>query len=215
MVVLDGTTVITALPSMQRDLGLSTTAVQWVVTIYGLTYGGLMLLGGRLSDVLGNRPMFGAGTLIFTAASLLCGLASSGNALITGRFLQGLGAALVTPSALSILLNTFRDSAARNKALGVWSAVASIGGIAGFLDRRPTDRRTGMAVDLLHEPTYGCRYPGSDSGVGEEQSRPQQKTCLHRCVGNHQHYRILSGFYLCSLGGAQCRVDRRPNTSSY
>ena len=133
MVVLDATIVNVALPSIQSDLHFSASSLQWVVNAYTLVFGGFLLLGGRAADLLGRRRLFLAGVILFAAASLLCGLATSSGWLIGARALQGLGAALVSPAALSIVLNTFADGPARTKALSVWAAIAVGGGAVGLL----------------------------------------------------------------------------------
>jgi EmrB/QacA subfamily drug resistance transporter len=133
MVVLDATIVLVALPSIQADLGFSEQGLQWVLSAYALTFGGLLLLGGRAADLLGRRRLFMTGVLLFTAASLMCGLAWSPAALITARVLQGVGAAIMTPTALSIIATTFPDGAERNKAFGIWGALGGIGATAAWL----------------------------------------------------------------------------------
>jgi EmrB/QacA subfamily drug resistance transporter len=132
MVVLDITVVNVALPSIGDDLGIRGEDLQWVVTIYVLLTGGLLLLGGRLADVLARRAVFLAGLSLFTAASLLSGLADSGGALIASRAAQGVGAALLTPAALSIV-TSFYTGAQRAKALGAWSAIGSAGAAVGVV----------------------------------------------------------------------------------
>ena len=122
-----------ALPTIQVDLNFSQKNLQWVVSAYALTFGGLLLLGGRTADLLGRRRVFLAGVGIFVAASLLAGLAWSDTALILARALQGVGAAIMTPAALSILMTSFKEGAERNKALGIWGAVGGSGGTAGVL----------------------------------------------------------------------------------
>jgi EmrB/QacA subfamily drug resistance transporter len=133
MVLLDGTIVLVALPSIGADLGFSEQALQWVLSAYALTFGGLLLLGGRAADLLGRRRLFMTGVLCFTAASLGCGLAWSPAALLAARVVQGLGAAIMTPTALSIIATTFPDGAERNKALGIWGALGGIGATAAWL----------------------------------------------------------------------------------
>jgi EmrB/QacA subfamily drug resistance transporter len=129
MVILDATIVNVALPSIQKDLNLSEGNLQWIVNAYTLVFGGFLLLGGRAGDLLGRKRLFLIGLVIFTGASLLDGLASSEGVLIGARSLQGLGAALISPAALSIIATTFKEGAERAKALGVWAAIA-IGGSA-------------------------------------------------------------------------------------
>ena len=142
MVVLDVAIVNVALPSIQLDLGFSQENLQWVISAYALVFGGFLLLGGRLADILGRRRIFMAGLIIFSLGSLLCGLAWSDEALIAARALQGLGAAAITPSALSILTTTFAEGRERNIALGAWGAVGGFGAAAGVL-------LGGILTDLL------------------------------------------------------------------
>jgi len=133
MVVLDVAIVNVALPSIKTDLGFSQESLQWVITAYSIMFGGVLLLGGRLSDLLGRRRLFMIGLALFTVSSLLDGLAWSEGSLIAFRSLQGLGAALLSPAALSILTTTFREGRERNLALGVWGAASGSGGAAGVL----------------------------------------------------------------------------------
>jgi EmrB/QacA subfamily drug resistance transporter len=133
MVVLDIAIVNVALPSIQTDLGFSQGNLQWVVSAYALFFGGFLLLGGRVADLIGRRRVFVGGLVVFTAASLLSGLAWSEGALIAARALQGLGAAMITPAALSILTTTFAEGKERNAALGGWGAVGAFGAVAGVL----------------------------------------------------------------------------------
>jgi EmrB/QacA subfamily drug resistance transporter len=133
MVVLDATIVNVALPSIQRGLHFSPTSLQWIVNAYTLMFGGFLLLGGRASDLLGRQRLFIAGVIVFTLASLVNGVATSANVLIAGRAFQGLGGALVSPAALSIVTTTFAEGRERTKALGVWSAIAAGGAAAGLV----------------------------------------------------------------------------------
>ncbi|MDP9347232.1 MAG: MFS transporter, partial [Actinomycetota bacterium] len=133
VIILDASIVNVALPSIGRALDFAQDDLAWVVNAYTLTFGGFLLLGGRLADLLGRRRLFIIGLIVFSLASLLGGLAQSDLWLIAARALQGLGAALVSPAALSIVTNTFAEGAERNKALGVWGAVAGSGGAAGVL----------------------------------------------------------------------------------
>ena len=133
MVVLDVAIVNVALPSIKLDLGLSQEDLQWVISAYALVFGGFLLLGGRAADLLGRRRLFLAGLTLFTLSSLLAGFAWSEASLIGARGLQGLGAAVITPAALSILSTTFVEGRERNIALGVWSAVGGFGAAAGLL----------------------------------------------------------------------------------
>jgi EmrB/QacA subfamily drug resistance transporter len=133
IVVLDASIVNVALPSIGEALNFSQDNLAWVVNAYVLTFGGFLLLGGRLADLLGRRRVFIAGLLIVAVASLAAGFADNEGQLIAARAAQGLGAAIISPAALSIVTNTFRDGAERNKALGAWGAVAGAGGAAGVL----------------------------------------------------------------------------------
>src|SRR5918912_3390938 len=133
MVVLDVAIVNVALPSIKTDLHFSQESLQWVITAYSIFFGGVLLLGGRLADLLGRRRLFVAGLLLFTVSSLLDGLAWSEGSLIAFRSLQGLGGALLSPAALSILTTTFREGRERNLALGIWGAASGSGGAAGVL----------------------------------------------------------------------------------
>ena len=133
MVVLDATITNVALPSIQADLHMTESNLQWVVNAYALLFGGFLLLGGRAGDLIGRKRIFLAGVALFTVASLLCGLAQSEAWLIVARGIQGLGAALVSPAALSIVTTTFREGAERTKAMSVWAAIAVGGGAVGLV----------------------------------------------------------------------------------
>jgi MFS family permease len=150
MTIIDLTIVNVALPTIGRDLHFSETSLQWVMTAYALTFGGFMLLGGRAADLLGRRRIFMAGLALFTAASLGAALSTGEVSLIAARAVQGLGAAIMLPAALSIVMNMFDEGAERNKALGIWGGLgaggATVGVIAGASDPL---RRVG--VHLLSE----------------------------------------------------------------
>src|SRR3984957_20469523 len=133
MVVLDNTIVNVGVPAVQRGLPFPPANLQWVINAYTLIFGGFLLLGGRAADLLGRRRLFVAGVIPFSAASLLDGLAQRSTMLIVGRGMQGLGGALVSPAALSIIMTTFQDNAERTRALGVWSAIAAGGAAFGLL----------------------------------------------------------------------------------
>jgi EmrB/QacA subfamily drug resistance transporter len=133
MVILDGAIVLVALPSIGAELGFSEQGLQWVLSAYALTFAGLLLLGGRAADLLGRRRVFMVGVLFFTLASLVCGLAWSPGALISARAFQGVGAAIMTPTALSIISTTFEEGPERNKALGIWSMNGAFGATAAWL----------------------------------------------------------------------------------
>jgi EmrB/QacA subfamily drug resistance transporter len=133
MVVLDISIVNVALPTIAQALKFSTENLQWVTTAYAITFGGLLLLGGRAADLLGRKRLFLIGLAVFSAASLACGLANSSSFLIAARAVQGIGAAIISPAALSILVTTFAEGPERNRALGIWGGIAGFGGVAGVL----------------------------------------------------------------------------------
>src|SRR5213080_159335 len=133
MTILDVAIVNVAIPSIQRDLHIGESTVQWVLTAYAITFGGFLLLGGRMADLLGRRLIFIVGLILFTVASLTCGLSTSAGILIAARAVQGIGAAIISPAALSIVSTSFAEGADRNKALGIWGALGGTGAAAGVL----------------------------------------------------------------------------------
>src|SRR3982751_1927033 len=133
MTILDVSIVNVALPSIGKDLNFSQEDLQWVITAYAIAFGGFLLLGGRAADLLGRRRVFIAGVTVFTLASLVCGLAWSEGVLIAARGVQGLGAAIISPAALSIITTTFEEGPERNKALGIWGAIGGSGAAVGVL----------------------------------------------------------------------------------
>ena len=133
MTVLDVSIVNVALPSIGKALHFSESNLQWVITAYAITFGGFLLLGGRAADLLGRRRVFYVGVMVFTLASFLCGLAWSEGVLIGARAVQGLGAAIISPAALSIITTTFDEGPERNKALGIWGAIGGSGAAVGVL----------------------------------------------------------------------------------
>ena len=137
MVILDANIVIVALPSIERALSFSEQGLQWVISAYAVTFAGLLLLGGRAADLLGRRRMFMAGLLLFTLASLVCGLAWSPGALVGARAVQGIGAAIMTPTALAIIASTFEEGPERNKAFAIWGMLGAFGATAGYLIAGP------------------------------------------------------------------------------
>ena len=171
MVILDIAIVNVALPSIQVDLGFSQENLQWVISAYALVFGGFLLLGGRLADLLGRRRVFMLGLVIFTVGSLLCGLAWSEGSLIAARALQGLGAAIVSPAALSILTTTFREGRERNIALGAWGAV---GGVRRRR-RRPVRRHPGRV------PLAGSGSSSSTCPSGSP-PWPSRRSCSRRAA---------------------------------
>jgi EmrB/QacA subfamily drug resistance transporter len=143
MVVLDSTIVYVALPSIDDALGFSGGGLQWVMSAYLLTFGGLLLLGGRSADLLGRRRMFMLGVALFASASLLCGLAWSDQILIAARVLQGVAAAIMAPTALSLLMTVFDEGPERNKALGIWGGIGGVGATSGVLIGGPVTEGLG------------------------------------------------------------------------
>jgi EmrB/QacA subfamily drug resistance transporter len=133
MTILDVSIVNVALPSIKTSLDVSDASLQWVLIAYAITFGGFLLLGGRLADLLGRRRIFMVGVALFSVASLACGLAGSIGVLVAARAVQGIGAALVSPATLSIITTTFEEGAERNKALGIWGAMGGSGAAAGVL----------------------------------------------------------------------------------
>jgi EmrB/QacA subfamily drug resistance transporter len=133
MTILDVSIVNVALPSIGRSLHFTRENLQWVITAYAIAFGGFLLLGGRAADLLGRRRVFFAGVVLFTIASLVCGLAQSEGMLIASRAVQGLGGAIISPAALSIVMTSFEEGAERNKALGIWGALGGSGAAVGVL----------------------------------------------------------------------------------
>src|SRR5881409_1024474 len=133
MTILDVSIVNVALPSIGRSLHFTRENLQWVITAYAIAFGGFLLLGGRAADLLGRRRVFFVGVVVFTIASLACGLAQSEGMLIVSRAVQGLGGAIITPAALSIVMTSFEEGAERNKALGIWGALGGSGAAVGVL----------------------------------------------------------------------------------
>lgn len=153
MVILDAQIVTVAVPSIERDLGLSAADVQWILSGYSLAFGGLLLLGGRTADLFGRRRIFMLGVGLFVVSSLVCGLAWSPTALVVARAVQGISAALMAPAAMAILITTFTKDSERNKALGAAGAVAGLGGCAGSFAGGPLTQWLGWEwIFLLNVP---------------------------------------------------------------
>jgi MFS family permease len=151
MLVLDVTVVNVALPSIQANVGMAIGDLHWVVTAYTLAFGGLLVLGGRAADLLGRRRVFLAGLGVFTTASLAAALAASPGALIAARALQGVGAAMLSPAALSLTTAVFPEGPQRHRALAAWTAVAASGGAVGVLVGGAPHRDLGLGGDLPHQ----------------------------------------------------------------
>lgn len=170
MVVLDFSIVNVALASIERELGFAPASLQWVVTGYAVTFGGLLVLGGRAADLYGRRRIFLAGLLVFTVASLAGGLAAGPALLVAARLVQGAGAAMVAPAALSLVATTFPEGPARNRALGAYGAVSSLGFVAGqVLGGILVQFTSWRAVFLPQRPP---RRQGLPSGSGPWQPVP-------------------------------------------
>ena len=152
MIILDGTIVNVALPSIQSDLNFSQTDLAWVVNAYLIPFGGLLLLSGRLGDLIGRKRLFTSGLVLFVAASALCGLASSQEMLVGARFLQGVGGALTSAVILGMIVTMFPGAREQAKAIGVYSFVAAAGASHRPAARRRADRGDQLALDLLREP---------------------------------------------------------------
>ena len=150
MIMLDNTVVNVALPSIREDLGISISELEWVVNAYALTFGVLLLSGGKLADLFGRRRIFIAGLVIFTAASLWCGLAGDAGSLIAARTVQGVGAALMNPATLSIITATFPPRQ-RGTAIGIWAGVSALALAIGPLRRRAADPARQLELDLLRQ----------------------------------------------------------------
>ena len=152
MIILDETIVNVALPSIQDDLGFSQSSLAWVVNAYLIAFGGLLLLAGRLGDLIGRKRVFMAGLAVFTRASLLCGLAQSQEMLIGARFLQGVGGAMTSAVILGMIVTMFPEPREQAKAIGVYSFVASAGASIGLLAGGVLTEAHQLALDLLRQP---------------------------------------------------------------
>ena len=188
MLVLDELIVNTALPHIQRALHFSGTGLEWVVTGYAVTFGGLLLLGGRAGDILGRRRMFVAGIGLFTFASLAAGLATQPWLLIAARMLQGTGAAVAAPAALSLIAVTFPEGRLRTRALGVYAAMTGMGGGDRRDRRRPAHHVRVLALGVLRQragrPAARGRRPVRDPGVAA------LPPALGPARGGHRHGRV-------------------------
>jgi EmrB/QacA subfamily drug resistance transporter len=176
MVILDSAIVVVALPSIDADLAFSAGDLQWVLSAYLLSFGGLLLLGGRAADLLGRRRMFIAGTALFALASLGAGLAGTSGALLTARAVQGVAAAIMTPTALSIVMTTFPEGAERNKALGIWGSTGAIGGTAAWLVGGPiTDGLGWEWIFFINVPVAGVVAALSPALLSESRGAAAQR----------------------------------------
>ena len=210
MTAVDLMIVNVALPTIGVKLHFAESDLQWVVTAYALTFGGFLLLGGRAADLLGRRRMFMTGLALFTAASLACALATSGTFLIIMRGVQGLGAAMVLPAALSIVMNMFREGAERNKALGLWGAIGASGATVGVLAGGALTRYAGWPyIFYLNVAVGGAALLLTRRVVPE--SRLRRRTPPLRPARRHHRDRRPGDAGLRDLAGAGRRVDSRPD----
>ena len=180
MVILDVAIVNVALPSIKSDLGFSQASLQWVISAYAIFFGGALLLGGRLADLLGRRRLFVAGLAVFAASSLLCGLAWSEASLIAFRALQGLGGALLAPAALSLLMTTFAEGRERNVALGIYGAASGSGAAAGvLLGGVLTSYLSWSWIFFINVPV-GARRDRARAGAAAREPRRARASALRR-----------------------------------
>ncbi len=187
MIVLDATIVNVALPHIQRALGFSGSGLEWIVTAYSLAFGGLLLLGGRLGDILGRRRVFIIGVSVFSLGSLLGGFATSEWWLLAARALQGSGAALAAPTALALIATTFPQGAPRNKALGVYAGMSGAGGAVGLLAGRHPDHVRVLALGALRQradrPPRDRPRADRPGAIGAPAQPPRHPRCAHECRG--------------------------------
>jgi EmrB/QacA subfamily drug resistance transporter len=176
MVILDSAIVLVALPSIDADLAFSAGDLQWVLSAYLLSFGGLLLLGGRAADLLGRRRMFIVGTGLFALASLGAGLAGTVGALLAARVVQGVAAAIMTPTALSIVMTTFQEGAERNKALGIWGSTGAIAGTTAWLIGGPiTDGLGWEWIFFINVPVAALVAALSPALLGESRAAARQR----------------------------------------
>jgi EmrB/QacA subfamily drug resistance transporter len=176
MVILDGTIVYVALPSIEDALGFSQSGLQWVMSAYLLSFGGLLLLGGRSADLLGRRRMFMVGVGLFGGSSLVCGLAWSDEVLIAARIVQGAAAAIMAPTALSLLTSVFPEGAERNKALGIWGGIGGVGATSGLLIGGPVTAGLGWEwVFFINVPVALGVLSLSRALLPESRERPARR----------------------------------------
>ena len=213
MTILDVSIVNVALPSIGESLDFSRENLQWVVTAYAITFGGFLLLGGRAADLFGRRRVFLVGVVVFTVASLLCGLANSEGVLIGARALQGLGAAIISPAALSIVMTTFEEGAERNKALGIWGALGGAGAAVGVLAGGVLTKYLGWEwIFFVNVPVGVLAFVLAPRFVRESRSRAADLAGRRRRRDGHGRARAAR---LRDLAGARPRVglqldDRAP-----
>ena len=185
MIVLDTTIVNVALPSIRADLGFSETSLAWVVNAYLLTFGGFLLLGGRLGDLFGHRRLFLSGITLFTLASLCCGLANSQGLLVTARAVQGVGGAIASAVSLSLMMNLFTEPTDRAKAMGIFGFVASGGGSIGVLLGGILTELARLALDLPRQPSDRRARRRPLREAASRRSRARREPPARRRRGRH------------------------------
>src|ERR1044072_5378755 len=177
MVILDSAIVVVALPSIDAELHFSAGDLQWVLSAYLLSFGGLLLLGGRAADLLGRRRVFMIGTALFALASLACGLVATVPVLIAARVVQGVAAAIMTPTALSILMTTFGEGPERNQALGIWAAIGGLGATAAWRVGGPITEELGWSwIFFINVPVAAAVLALTPVLVGESRDREHGRT---------------------------------------
>ena len=207
MTILDVSIVNVALPSIGKSLHFSRDNLQWVITAYAITFGGFLLLGGRAADLLGRRRVFLAGVVVFTLASFVCGLAWSEGVLIASRAVQGLGAAIISPAALSIVTTTFEEGAERNKALGIWGAMGGSGAAVGVLAGGVLTKYLGWEwIFFVNVPVGAIAFLLTPRFVRE--SRVEREIDAGRRRRGHRHRRARAA-RLRRLEGAGPRLGLR------
>ena len=214
MVILDGTIVYVALPSIDDALGFSAGGLQWVISAYLLAFGGFLLLGGRSADLLGRRRMFMFGVALFAAASLLCGLAWSDQVLVAARVVQGIAAAILAPTALSLLTTIFEEGSERNKALGIWGGIGGVGATSGLLIGGPVTQVLGWEwvfyINVPDRPRRARALPGAPAR--EPGARRSARVRRRRRGDDHCRPRpsgLLPSPRRRTLGGRACRRSAR------
>ena len=210
VIVIDASIVNVALPSIGAHLHFSRDDLTWVVNAYTLTFGGFLLLGGRMADLLGRRRMFMLGLVVFSLASLAGGLAQSETWLIAARAVQGLGAAIVSPAALSIITTTFADGAERNRALGIWGAVAGAGGAAGVLLGGILTSGLNWRWVLFVNVPIG-RSPRRSRHASSRESRREAGRQLVRHPRGGGRHRRAGAAGVCRRGRGQRRLGSDPD----
>ena len=211
MIVVDTTVVNVALPSIRNDLGFSQTSLAWVVNAYMLTFGGLLLLAGRLGDLFGHRRLFLIGTTAFTTASLVCGISTTKGMLIAARAVQGVGGAVVSAVAFSLIVVLFTEPAERAKAMGVFGFVMSGGGSIGVLAGGVLDRPRRLALDLPRQPADRDRRHDRRPEAAARRAHRRRADAARR-GGRGRDHRSDGARRLRDRQRQHGRLARRPDT---